>query len=247
VVTWETSKFIKNSDWRKNFLEEALKSLRLEFNEPTLLDVGAGQAPYEGLCRDLGYKYRAHDFAQYRPDPGEAGLKEECWTYREIDFISDINDLPAVARSNVILCTDVLEHVPDPAKALESMVSILTPGGYIVIVVPLNSIIHQAPFFFQPGLSPYFFDYHLRQKLNLQITSMRMVGDYIDFVIEEIQRAFDFYEGGQGFFRKVASWLSVRIFGGITTRSLLLIRKFSSHTRLAASSKGVCVVAKRVD
>jgi len=46
-------------------------------------------------------------------------------------------------RFDLILMLDVLEHLPDPAAALEHARSLLTPGGRILITVPaLNALDH---------------------------------------------------------------------------------------------------------
>lgn len=149
METWDTLRSNSWQNWRELWLRETLVQIRPHLQDgSTLLDVGAGEAPYREWIEHLGFKYRSHDFAGYQPEQASAGFREDKWEYPELDFVSDIVDLPPAAKSDVILCTDVLEHVPDPVRALESMMRVCNPGGYIVILVPLNSLVHQAPYFF---------------------------------------------------------------------------------------------------
>ncbi len=45
------------------------------------------------------------------------------------------HELPA-SRFDIIVCWDVLEHLPYPQKALENFVKALKPGGILVLAVP---------------------------------------------------------------------------------------------------------------
>jgi len=46
-------------------------------------------------------------------------------------------DLPfAVASFDVVVCADILEHLPDPLVALSSAARLVRPGGAVVISVP---------------------------------------------------------------------------------------------------------------
>jgi len=50
----------------------------------------------------------------------------------------------ADASFEVILCTDVLEHLPEPQKAIDEMFRVLTPGGLLLLTRFLFPI-HDAP------------------------------------------------------------------------------------------------------
>ncbi|MFX6383737.1 class I SAM-dependent methyltransferase, partial [Acinetobacter baumannii] len=65
-----------------------------------VLDVGAGTAPYKDLFKHC--EYFTQDFAQYEGYKGVEGQ------YAEIDYVSDIADIPAPDASfDVVLCTEV--------------------------------------------------------------------------------------------------------------------------------------------
>jgi SAM-dependent methyltransferase len=46
------------------------------------------------------------------------------------------NDLGACAPFDVIICADVLEHLPDPETVLRDMHSLLSPRGWLIVSVP---------------------------------------------------------------------------------------------------------------
>ena len=51
--------------------------------------------------------------------------------------IADINRLPfADASFDCVICSEVLEHIPEHEKALKELVRILKPQGTLVVSVP---------------------------------------------------------------------------------------------------------------
>ena len=89
----------------------------------------------------------------------------------------------------MILCTEVLEHVPDPVRSFKKMARLLKPEGHMIVTVPFMSLMHQAPYWFQSGLSPFWFE-HWARELNLKILNLDVQGDYADFMYQEIRRLF---------------------------------------------------------
>jgi FkbM family methyltransferase len=115
-----------------------------------VLDVGAGTAPYKHLFAHCTYE--THDFAQYDGYKGPEG------TYTEIDYVSDITAIPVPDNSyDVILCTEVLEHVPRPVEALAEMARIVKPGGRLFLSAPLGSGLHQEPYHFYGGYTDHWY------------------------------------------------------------------------------------------
>ncbi len=92
-----------------------------------VLDIGAGAAPYRELFSHCCYQ--TSDLL-----PGN----------NTVDYICPIDNFPLPNQSlDAILCTEVLEHVPDPLAALKEMRRLLVPGGYLCLTVPFLLGIHE--------------------------------------------------------------------------------------------------------
>ena len=115
-----------------------------------VLDVGAGSAPYRALFAHCDYK--THDFVQLK----DAQLR--YGRYAPIDFVSDAKSIPVPDASfDAVLCTEVLEHVPEPIAVVRELGRILAPGGRLLLTAPLGSGIHQEPYHFYGGYTPYWY------------------------------------------------------------------------------------------
>ena len=51
----------------------------------------------------------------------------------------------ADASFPVILCTEVLEHLPEPQRAIDEMYRVLAPGGTLLLTTRFLFPIHDAP------------------------------------------------------------------------------------------------------
>ena len=129
-----------------------------------VLDVGAGTAPYRKFFNHC--EYETQDFSQYEGYKGTEGR------YSHIDYVSDITSIPvAEASFDVILCTEVLEHVPRPIEALQEMVRITKPGGRLFLTAPLGSGLHQEPYHFYGGYTDHWYRKFLTE-FNCEIISI---------------------------------------------------------------------------
>ncbi len=99
-----------------------------------VLDAGAGEAPYAELFAD--HHYTAVDFAE----------GEGKWDYSKLDVVSDLHSLPFADGSfDIVICTQVLEHLREPWLALAELHRLLKPGGAIIGTAPLAFGEHQVP------------------------------------------------------------------------------------------------------
>ncbi len=139
--------FVQNE--RDNFVQQFASSLPAGI---TVLDVGAGTCPYKHLFKHC--KYITHDFCQLDP-----GLQRSGEEYGKIDVVSDILSIPLETASiDVIICTEVLEHVPEPTLAIHEMSRLLKSGGQIIITTPLCSFLHQQPYHYFGGFTPFYYE-----------------------------------------------------------------------------------------
>jgi ubiquinone/menaquinone biosynthesis C-methylase UbiE len=61
--------------------------------------------------------------------------------------LGDVEEMPfADASFDAVACTEVLEHVPNPARALREVHRVLRPGGSLIGSVPARSMIWRLRF-----------------------------------------------------------------------------------------------------
>lgn len=122
-----------------------------------VLDVGAGTCRYKPLFSHC--EYESQDFVQYEgSNMGTLGNDFDTWHYGSIDYVCDATDIPAADDSfDVILCTEVLEHVPEPIKVLAECARLLRTGGKLLVTAPLSSGLHQEPYHYYGGYTPYWY------------------------------------------------------------------------------------------
>ena len=116
-----------------------------------VLDIGAGGCPHREKFNHC--KYFTQDFTQL----SDLQIQNQEG-YGKIDFVSDILEIPVPDKSyDAILCTEVIEHIPDPISAIQEMSRILKPGGVLLITAPLQSGLHQEPYHFYGGYTKYWY------------------------------------------------------------------------------------------
>jgi SAM-dependent methyltransferase len=102
------------------------------------LDVGCGGQPFRRMFESRGYEYVSTD-AQ---DP--LGI---------VDYVAEIDGNlppPLLERGpfDLVLCTEVLEHVADWKKAFANLATLLGPGGHLVVTCPFFYVLHETPYDF---------------------------------------------------------------------------------------------------
>src|SRR5204863_1582506 len=110
-----------------------------------ILDAGAGELRNKPLCAHLFYV--SQDFGRYEGTGDGKGLHAGQWDTSRIDVVSDITAIPQPDASfDAILCSEVLEHIPEPTKALDEFARLLKPGGKLVLTAPFASLVHLAAY-----------------------------------------------------------------------------------------------------
>ncbi|MEM9346352.1 MAG: methyltransferase domain-containing protein [Planctomycetota bacterium] len=151
-----------------------------------LLDAGAGMQPYRAACDHLDYV--AHDFAEYDGAGDGRGGQIKHWDNQGLDLVSDITGIPVPDASfDAVLCTEVIEHVPDPVAALRELTRVLRPGGRLILTAPFVSNTHFSPYHFCTGFNRYFYEKHLSE-LGMGIDIIETNGSYFASIAQEVRR-----------------------------------------------------------
>lgn len=125
----------------KNFVLRYVETLRLKTivdmakisEDDSVLDLGCG----EGYCLTVipkAKKIVGIDISRVALERAKELIAE-----RNIDAtlkFGDAQDLRLEGGFDKILCSEVLEHVPDPERVMKNIYSLLNPNGLIVVSVP---------------------------------------------------------------------------------------------------------------
>lgn len=151
-----------------------------------LLDAGAGESKYEKYCSHL--HYIAQDFGEYKPETSTTALQSRKWIYPSNYIKCDITDMPLEKESmDVVLCTEVLEHIQDPILALREFSRIVKKGGKVILTAPFASLVHMAPYYYSSGFSRYWYEENLNA-VGFNILEIQSYGDYFSWLGQEVNR-----------------------------------------------------------
>jgi SAM-dependent methyltransferase len=132
--------------------------------------------------------YTSQDFVKYDGQGDQSGLQTGVWDTSHIDIVSDIISIPKPDGSfDAILCTEVLEHLPEPVAALKELSRLLKPGGTLVLTAPFCSLTHFAPYHFATGFNRYFYTHHL-DELGFDVVEMTENGNFFEYLAQEVRR-----------------------------------------------------------
>jgi SAM-dependent methyltransferase len=167
-------------------IEDALARFAGELAQGALvLDAGAGEGAY------------ARFFPKQRYVGVDLGIGDPQWDYRRLDAVGDLLRLPF--RSGTFdACLNVvtLEHVPEPARAVEEMARALKPGGRLLLVAPQDWEVHQAPHdyfrFTRYGLR------HLLEQAGFLSVQVRPVGGYFRLLARRLLNGLQYFRGVWG-------------------------------------------------
>jgi SAM-dependent methyltransferase len=113
-------------------LDRALTRALAAHARGTFLDAGCGTMPYRARVTPAVSVYIGFDIERRAPDVALLG---------DVQNMSTIRD----ASADVVLCSEVLEHVPRPAAALAEFQRILRPGGTLILSTPFLARLHEEP------------------------------------------------------------------------------------------------------
>jgi len=130
------------------------------------LDAGAGRQAYRRLIEPLSESYESLDVEDFDG---------------RTDHVADLQAMSlSGATFDTVVCTQVLQHVPEPGAALREIARVLRPGGHAILSVPHLVWLHNEPYdyyrFTCYGLR------HLIEKAGLRPVSVEPVGGLICFL-----------------------------------------------------------------
>lgn len=175
---------LSRQSWLKRTLAQLSAGSRI-------LDAGAGELKNRQYCGHL--EYVSQDFCQYGGQQGvggaiNEGLQCKSWNTSRIDLVSDITGIPAPDASfDAILCSEVLEHVPEPTHVLDEFARLLKPGGPLILTAPFASLVHMAPYHYCSGFSRYWYEHHLPAR-GFHIEKLIANGDWFAYTEQELMR-----------------------------------------------------------
>lgn len=135
---WQrSSRRLAGSDWfwmrtaaTMVLLDEYKRTFKA-YLKGTVLDAGAGTLSARYLVKRLGFEYKSLDLEKHHLD---------------IDYVGDVQKMPiADASFDSVVCLQVLEHVPNPQKAIAEIYRVLKPGGTAIVSVPFLLYLHNEP------------------------------------------------------------------------------------------------------
>ena len=141
-----------------------------------VLDAGAGDCRYQKHFRQAIYE--SADFCQVKKP------------YGEITYVCDLRALPVEAsRYDLVLMTQVLEHLAEPLEVLGELHRVLKPGGTLWLSAPLQHEEHEEPYDFfrytQFGLR------HVLQRAGFQVVELEWTEGYFGTLAYELVLASD--------------------------------------------------------
>ncbi len=175
-------------DFRNNQMIERWIANKLERvpEGKVLLDAGAGECRYEPYCQHL--KYIAQDFGKYHADVKWGGLHPDKWDASKVNITCDIIDMPLDNESvDVILCSEVFEHLKNPVLAIKEFSRVLKSGGELILTAPFCSLTHMAPYYFCNGFSKYWYEENL-DDFGFTIKEIVPNGNFFKYLCQELLR-----------------------------------------------------------
>lgn len=113
------------------FVKRAASSVR---PSELILDAGAGECAYAPL------------FSHARYESADLAVGDAAWNYGRLTYRCDLTAIPTDSgRFDHVLCTQTLEHVPDPRGVVREFARVLKTGGSLWLTAPFGSPMHQEP------------------------------------------------------------------------------------------------------
>jgi len=205
----------------------------------TILDAGAGIEMYKNSCSHL--RYTSQDFGEFTGAMTERDkmTTDVSFNTKICDIISDITKIPVKDGSfDAILCTEVFEHIPEPALAIKEFSRILQKGGRVILTAPFCSLTHQSPFYFANGYSKYWYEKILSEN-GFEVKEISYNGNFFEYMAQELRRIPDINKIYLS--KKVGIFTKIQIYFLLRRLYRLSIQDKKSHELLCFGLEVVAV------
>jgi ubiquinone/menaquinone biosynthesis C-methylase UbiE len=140
LVTHFTFAFQSSAVARLRFVKRVAR--QMPFKNAAVADLGCGSGAM--LCEILGSKKH---WVGYGLDISEASVSyaRRLASHKGVGARAffqqgDITHLPLADSSvDLVIASEVIEHLPNPSEAFSEIARVLAPGGYVVLTVPVES------------------------------------------------------------------------------------------------------------
>lgn len=179
-------------EYLEAFLTEAAASVT---PGAKVLDAGAGDCKYKALFS--GADYTATDFLQV----------DKPYDLAALDFVGNLQQLAIVTESyDVVICSQVIEHLREPEQALRELHRVLKPAGRLWLSTPLFFEEHETPHdyfrYTQFGLQ------HLLEKTGFQLERITWLEGYYGTIAYQMKTmALALPTSAEGYGGGLSGWL----------------------------------------
>lgn len=197
-----------------------------------VLDAGAGEG-----------KYR-EDFEHTHYFGVDLAVGDTTWDYSSLDAISGLESLCFGDRAfDVVLCTQVLEHVPEPFAVLNELHRVLKEDGQLFLSAPQSWHQHQKPYDYYRYTS--FGLRYLLEKAGFEVVTLENMGGYFWFLSFQLQM-INYWVFPKGMPGRVFTWPLRALFGLIFQLILpLLLFYLDRFDRIKDETFGYVCVARK--
>jgi SAM-dependent methyltransferase len=148
-----------------------------------VLDAGAGEGRY------------GHFFRRQRYCGVDLAIGDAAWDYGRLDAVADLTALPfRNGRFDAAIHIVTLEHLAEPARALQEIARSLAPGGLLLIAAPHEWEVHQAPHdyfrYTRYGLR------YLLERAGFEVCDLRAAGGFFRLLARRLLNGLQFFTGG---------------------------------------------------
>ncbi len=111
-----------------------LKEFEVLGKKKRLLDLGCGVKPFKCV------------YSNYCESSVGIDVAQTLHGTEQVDVIYDGKKIPfANQEFDIVFCTEVLEHVPEPTEFLNEIFRVLKPHGTLIMTVPFLVPLHEEP------------------------------------------------------------------------------------------------------